>query len=110
MIDINGLGSLLAECSGPQIYIGNNSAPLAGMVRYYNGQLEVFDGMIWHPIRKTIRVRLQDGAEESIAWARKKMQEEKELQQLIDEYPNVKDLKEKLDILVALVREEKKNG
>ena len=66
--------------------------------------------MSWFSIRETVNIRLQDETELAIEWAKKKMQEEKELEKLMGEYPNVKDLKEKLDILIAIVREEKNNG
>jgi hypothetical protein len=40
-------------------------------------------------------------------WAKKKMQEDQRIEELAKQYPAVKDAKEKLDIIVKLVQDEK---
>ena len=114
MIDIQGKGSVMTQYSRyPYLSNLNQGSPNifpTGTMRYNNDRIEVYDGHAWQGIRETIVVTLSDDTENVIRWAKTKMKQDMELEQLMMEYPNVKDLKEKLDILVALVREEKKNA
>lgn len=82
----------------------------AGTMRYNtsNQCLEVFDGngswqvmsMAWPT------VELNMSTQEAIVWCQKKMAEEKQLEALAAKHPGVKDLKEKLDLMVKLVGSE----
>jgi hypothetical protein len=42
-----------------------------------------------------------------LEWAKKRMEYEKKVEQLASQYPAVKDAKEKLDIILKLVQDEK---
>ena len=80
----------------------------------YNTQtnnLEVYDGVTWQVFQTTYAtVGLSYEAESLLNWARDKRNEELEFKALIEKHPGVKDLKEKLDIMVTLVTEQAKQG
>ena len=66
--------------SGPYV---NNSNTSAGMVRYNNNNLEVYDGSSWLTITgSAATVGLSPAAESAIDWAMRKMAEEAELVEL----------------------------
>lgn len=89
----------------PHISMNNVSA---GMVRY-NGltkNFEVYDGITWITVPTSVAsVGLTDEAVSLLEWAREKRNEEARLKALADKHPGIKDLKEKLDIMVALVKD-----
>ena len=60
----------------------------------------------WLKIDNTVELMCSAEYIEVMEWAKKKIKEEKELEKLAALYPAVKDLKEKLDITLALVKEE----
>lgn len=78
-----------------------------GTVRY-NGThraLEAYDGYSWRIISNpNTTVGLSAEAEEAMEWAIKKMHEERQIQELAEKYPAIKDAKEKLDILLTLIK------
>lgn len=88
------------------------------MLRFnsYNRCAEVFDGVTWYPMTAAApMVGLTTSAEDAIAWATKKMNEEAAMLKLAAEYPAIKDLMDqqkelqhKIDMVVALVKEEVK--
>lgn len=84
----------------------------SGQVRW-NGsakQFEVCDNNnngMWYKIDNTIELRNDPELAEVILWAKKKMIEERRIEELAKQYPAVKDAKEKLDIIVKLVQDEK---
>ena len=65
----------------------------SGMVRYNPGQhrLEVYDGHVWLELGSTANVDLSPSAREVFDWARKKMAEEAEFEQLAKTNPSVQD-------------------
>lgn len=78
------------------------------MVRWNSSMhsMEVYDGNTWLQLGATADVALSPEANDLLMWARHKKQEELRIQSLIDEHPGVKDLKEKLDMMIALVNQE----
>jgi hypothetical protein len=80
----------------------------AGMVRY-NGltkNFEVYDGTTWITVQSSVAsVGLTTEAVGLLEWAREKRNDEARLKALADKHPGIKDLKEKLDIMVALVKD-----
>ena len=89
----------------------NPNAPSAGMLRYHNQQVQVYDGTSWLAMTGTASVGLSTAAEEIIAWAREKMQEEREARAMALDYPAVSDAlgavreaQEQLRTVVALCR------
>jgi hypothetical protein len=76
--------------SGP--YIGSNpNNPVQGMLRYQNGNLEVFDGSGWARMIMDISVGLDAEGEEAITWARERMAQEKRWAELARAHPAVAD-------------------
>jgi len=66
--------------SGPYV---NNSNTSAGMVRYNNNNLEVYDGSSWLTITgSAATVGLSPVAESAIDWVVKRMEEEQEWEEL----------------------------
>lgn len=89
--------------SGPSINPGSQSA---GMVRYSstNNRLEVYDGVVWLELGTPAEIGLTYQAEVILQWARRKMEEEARIEQLAKDHEGIRDLKEKLDMMIALVR------
>ena len=94
--------------AGPYI---NAGAPSAGMLRYHNQQVQVYDGASWLTMSSTASVGLSAEAEEIMNWAREKMQQEREARAMALDYPAVADAlgavreaQEQLRTVVALCR------
>lgn len=87
---------------GPHINMGN---PSAGMVRY-NGNtnsLEVYDGSTWHQIGGDTSISIDHKLDTVVAWAHKKMAEEKEELELRN-HPLVKDSYDTYQTTLELVK------
>jgi hypothetical protein len=109
MIDVVSEGSIITLSGPASPFISqNNSNSLIGQLRYSGARIEVYDGTNWVPMRNTVYLKLTSDAEEAIKWVMQKKAEEYRLKDLADKYPAVKDLKEKLDVILALVKEEEK--
>jgi hypothetical protein len=70
--------------------------------------MEVYDGLTWHGIDSHVTVDLGMTSKQAIEWAHKKMQEEKRLQELMDQHPGLKDLHDKFEMMKVLCMEEEK--
>lgn len=102
--------------SSNHIFVAPTSQPYATMdysqngvargdVRYdgYN-HMQVWDGSSWNALPK-YNLFMTPAAEDAITWAIQKMNEEKELQTMMDEYPALKDAKQNFDAMVALLKD-----
>jgi hypothetical protein len=81
----------------------------AGQVRYNtnSSNMEVWDGVSWKEISANYAsVGLTSEAESLLDWVRVKRDEEIKFKSLLESHPGIKDLKEKLDMMVALVTKE----
>ena len=81
----------------------------SGQVRW-NGQVkefEVCDNQTgnWYRISPEVQLQNDPYLPEVIEWAKKRMEYEKKLEKLCNEYPAVKDAKERLDIILKLVQD-----
>jgi hypothetical protein len=100
-----------------QVNGGSNAYPYispgaanAGQLRYNTNMsnLEIWDGVTWREITNNYTgIGLTSEAEALLDWARTKRDEDIKFKALMAEHPGVKDLKEKLDIMMALVSEAK---
>lgn len=110
---ITSLGSLdsrwiVATGGGTRPPYLSNYGSMAGAMRYDSSNgVQVYDGTVWHSLNGHSDISLSYEARTTLEWASKKMIEEKQLDELAKEHPGIKDLKEKLDIMIALVRQEK---
>ena len=88
--------------AGYGLHIGGNNSfstpyidatrPSAGMVRYLNNNLEIYDGSIWVTIQASYpQVELDGVTQEAVQWVRRKMEEEKQLLELAKTHPTVAD-------------------
>lgn len=97
---------------GPGIVVsgGMPNVYTTGIIRW-NGSAqrkEVMSGDTWIPLQDAIgNIMLSPDVLDVVAWAKKKMIEEAELVKLCAEHPGLKDVKEKFDIMLALVKEQK---
>ena len=73
---------------GPYV---NASNPSAGMMRYHNQQVQVYDGSSWLAMGSAVNIGLTGEAGEILNWAREKMQQEKEARAMAEQYPAVAD-------------------
>lgn len=87
--------------AGYGIHVTNNSystpyidpnRPSAGMVRYLNNNLEIYDGSSWMTIQSSYpQVELTSEVQHILNWARKKMAEEEQIKELAAKHPTVAD-------------------
>lgn len=96
--------------SNPYVNMSNESA---GMVRYKNNNLEVYDGNCWLTVYGSVAtVGLNPVAEEAIDWVRRQMEEEKQLIELAKSskavsiaLENLNKAKEELKLIAILAKE-----
>jgi hypothetical protein len=69
--------------------------------------MEVFDGNMWVTLGGQASIGLTPEAVEILDWAKAKKAQEARIEELADEHPGIRDLKEKLDIMIALVEKDK---
>lgn len=68
------------------------SRPSAGMVRYNGSNLEIYDGSSWLIMQSSMpQIELDGLTVETLHWARRKMEEEKQLLALAKQHPTVAD-------------------
>ena len=84
-------------------YVNQNSSnPMQGMVRIWGTDLQVFDGNNWQNIQSSYAtVELDYETQQLLEWIRKKQEEEKEVEALIQDHPAVRIAKENLNKVKA---------
>lgn len=91
-------------------YIDPNR-PSAGMVRYLNNNLEIYDGSSWMIMQSSYpQIELTGEVQHILSWAREKMAEEARVKELAAKHPTVADAleavkqaEEQVRIVAALV-------
>ena len=109
---INGAGINVINGIHSALYI-DMTRPSAGLVRYNNNHFEVYDGNSWMKIPGgDAQVTLDGVTLESLQWVRRKMTEEKRLEELAKSHPSVADAvaavaqaQEQVAIVAALVQQ-----
>ncbi len=109
---MNGAGINVSNGIHSTLYI-DMTRPSAGMVRYNGNNFEVYDGNSWIIIPSgDAQVSLDGVTLESLQWVRRKMTEEKRLEELAKSYPSVADAvaavaqaQEQVAIVAALVQQ-----
>lgn len=99
-------------------YIGHGNGPGVGNLRYNpnSNNIEVFDGSSWIAMYSgSVTIGLDSEATTLLEWARKKRNEELELERLAETSPAIKDLvtqikdkEEQIKIVQTLIKEEVK--
>jgi len=87
-----------------------NRPQVTGAVQW-NGSTKKFEvscGTGWIPIDNTVQISYSHDVFSLLEWVKEKKVQEEKIAKYADQYPAIKDAKEKLDILVALVKEEAK--
>ena len=105
-----GINVIDSGSSTPWIDMTRTSA---GMVRYNNNNFEVYDGIHWIIMSSgSAQVSLDGVTLESLQWVRRKMTEEKRLEELAKTHPSVADAiaaaaqaQEQVAIVAALVQQ-----
>ena len=88
---LNGVGITVIAGNFHPPYI-DMTRTSAGMVRYNGNNLEVYDGNGWIIIPSgSAQVGLDEVTLESLQWVRRKMTEEKRLEELAKTHPSVAD-------------------
>jgi hypothetical protein len=115
-------GSYVTVSGGPvSTYINNFSgAQGVGNVRFNTSvqKLEVYDGNSWIVLNTAdVMIDLNSEAQALMNWAKKKREQEQELERLVRDYPALADAKEnleraqeQLDMLATLARDDKLNA
>ena len=89
----------------------NTNNPMQGMIRISGSDMQVFDGNNWMTLSTSYAtVALAPTTEEAIDWAKRKMQEEKDLHDRMKRHPGLKDAYEAFRIMDILTLEEEKHG
>lgn len=82
----------------------SSTAPSAGMVRYLENNLQVYDGSGWQTLGGAIpSIELSGSAAAALDWAIKKMQEEHRLDELCKKYPGLERARENFESFKRLV-------
>ena len=104
------VGPGLQVSTGSPTYI-NMSSPSAGMVRYNGNNMEVYDGVTWIQMSNTVTMSLDYHTLELLDWARKKRDEEIQIEKLkynpaiADLLKQKADIDEKIKIVEILIRD-----
>jgi hypothetical protein len=108
-----GPGIVVQGGHSTQIYLQPSQPGAAiptGQLRYHNNMIEVYDGSSWRSASQPYtNISLEPGMFEAIEWARKKMLEEKELEELAKQYPILEDAMRDLEVIKVLVRGKRNN-
>ena len=100
MQNVIGLNGLITYTSPSSTYI-NSTAPSAGLVRYMNSTLEVYDGYVWKPVAAaSTTIDFSPEVKELLDWAREKKREETELNQLCENNTAIRDLVKEMNTMV----------
>ena len=87
----------------------SSSGSLVGLVRYTNGGLEAYDGNNWINISTMAEIILSSDMKNILDWAKQKMQEEQQLDQLMEKYPSLKSAYEAYRNIKIIVESEESN-
>jgi len=88
---MSGPGLQVSGGNSSPLYI-NMGAPSAGMIRYNNNGLEVYDGSSWMKFPDSYaQIDLDGDTQAVLAWARTKMAEEQRMRDLAARHPTVAD-------------------
>ena len=90
----------------------NPGAQGAGQMRFNtnSNNIEVWDGVTWREISNNhVSVGLTGEAESLLDWAREKRNEDIQLKELLKKSPALKDIHEKFEVVLALVKSEINN-
>jgi hypothetical protein len=82
----------------------------AGHVRWNSNMncLEINDGIYWKCLNWNYpTIELDTETQEILEWAKNKMAQEREVEKLAKEYPAVAEIKEKMDLILNLVKDHK---
>lgn len=101
---------LTVEEYGRLYVYGDPGNSLAGQVRFNlsNQKLETYTGYSWVCISWDLSVNLSQDVKDIIQWAKNKMQQDKELEDKMNKFPDLRDAYEKFRVLEASVYEEEK--
>jgi hypothetical protein len=107
---VNSSGRYIQTGSGiPMAPYFSPGAQGAGQMRFNtnSNNIEVWDGVTWKEISNNYAsVGLTSEAESLLDWVRTKRDEDARFKSLMELHPGIRDLKEKLDVMVALVAKE----
>lgn len=107
----SGMGIHVSGSGYSAPYVDTTRAS-AGLVRYTNGNLEVYDGSSWLPLQSGYpQIELDSVTQQAVQWVLRKMEQEKRMSELAKQHPAVADAQaavehaqQQLDIVAALVQ------
>ena len=100
-----GTGITISNGGGYMPHVDMSSAS-AGMVRYNNNNLEVYDGYSWLILQSShSQVNLSPEIQEIVNWARQKMARESEISKLAEKFPAISDLQGQLEMMITLCKD-----
>mgnify|MGYP000110862330 CR=1 FL=1 len=108
----NSSHATVTYLTGPLWFDADVTTPgtAIGDVRMNRDSLMVWNGATWSYANRTVSFGMTATAESALSWALRKMAEEEELENLLKEYPSLREAKMNFDVMVALVKDHKKGG
>jgi hypothetical protein len=109
---LQGIGGVTVSGGNTSVpYVNqNHTNPIQGMLRMWGSDMQVFDGTAWINIGTSYAtVGLDQDVLDIVQWARKKRNEERDLEQRMAQHPGLKQAYEQFRIMDVLTLEEKKN-
>jgi hypothetical protein len=93
-------------------YVGPNPGnPLTGMLRINGTEMEVFNGSSWQMLSTSYAtVGLDQDVLDIVQWARKKRDEEFELDKMCKKYPGLAKARDSFETFKRLVEDDYKNS
>ena len=84
--------------------IFNGIADDSGKVRYnpQRDSMQTYNGVEWVDLAQSVSIGLSKDAENIMAWAKTKMEQEANLKDAIERHPGLKDAYEKFEIMKML--------
>ena len=88
----------------------NTSNPIQGMIRVWGTDMQVYDGNNWCTFPSSYAtVALEPLTQQAVDWARRKMEEERDLMARMERHPGLKSAYEQFKVMDILTLEEEKN-
>ena len=88
----------------------NTGLPSAGLLRYHNNQMQVYEGASWMPVGGTATVDLTHDAQELLLWARRKKKEDEDLEVRLWKHPGLQEAYHQFRVMDALTKQEDNNN
>lgn len=108
MIKSISVGPGLTVSNPATPYISPSGGELVGSVKYNTTtqNVEVYNGSSWVPLTNSVHIEMDSHIKTAIDWARKKMDEERRIDELCEKFPGLRKAKDNYEVVLNLVKDE----